>query len=774
MCPNGDCSDSYNGGIGPSTLPDCGSCGNCQDCIEPEVVHVKRKPFFSKCEYVIDTLKEFILKNTGNPVNCTLQFAAPSINNNTVILNVANFTGAVEFSKDGVFFKDSAVFDGLACGTQQFFARQKNNPNCIISTTVDITYNCQCIPNWQNTENPPLTDCIGNVVHYRQSDGCGKTEWRPSQPAIPCGCISNWVPTTQPATTRCREGFVETRITDGCGNYDWRREVTTCVDPNQCLTPVFSPTMNILQATCNSQGQILDNASAVLSGISQADKWAIWPGISYSGANYANATPFTGPTLAITNLKGFSYDNSYVLRLFNGSDQCYIDKPFTVIGTTCQPECQLPGYTFAIEQPSCNGNVSNANGVLRLENYNRATHWQLCEGSVFTCTPNFNAANKITGTGIIYVAKNISFSAGQPYRYFTLRVYNGSAGCFSDATVKFDNPCFGTAPTCLPPTLFSASGIQPTCNGSTPNNNAAISLMAIGNATKYGYSQGTTYNGPLYGSAISFVGQDLTISGLPGSANGVNYVVRLFNGSDQCVTDVPVSVPGINCSAPCVQPTSNNPVGTPASCSGSNINNNASISITGLQNATKYGYSQGSTYNGPAFASATSVVGGVISIPNLAGSNSATIYTVRIFNGSASCYVDKQVTIAGTTCGGNCTPPSFNLAATQPTSCNGEASGNNGKVTLSGLLNGTAYQVCINQNTFNCTPNYEGATPISGSAPVDVITNIDFTSSETTKRFWVRVYNNSADCYTDNYVDIANPCKSCCSMSINSAVLNNN
>jgi len=105
--------------------------------------------------------------------------------------------------------------------------------------------------------------------------------------------------------------------------------------------------------------------------------------------------------------------------------------------------------------------------------------------------------------------------------------------------------------------------------------------------------------------------------------------------------------------------------------------------------------------------------------------------------------------------------------------CAGEASSNDGKVVISGITNGTSYQLCIGQATFNCTPNFPGAIPISGSGPIEVITNIGFSAGESSRRIWVRVYNASENCFLQKSIDVPNPCKSCCDMEINSATVNN-
>lgn len=767
-------SNDINGcvGCGPlPPLPDCGSCGNCAGCVEPEIIHVRRNKFLDTCDYVVATIKEFVIKNANVGISCTLKFGTPIIVNNTVLLTAADYNGAVEYSRDGVLFQDSNFFGSLECGSHRFFIRQKNSIACIVSGYVDITYNCACIPNWTNTENPPLTDCINNVLHYRQSDGCGNVEWRASSPAQTCGCVPNWQPTTSPPTPECIDGFIHHRYSDGCGKFEWRRQSTTCDPANQCVTPGSAFAVSTQAATCNQQGQLLDNAVAVLTLITNADRYGIWPGATYQGPAYEEATPFTGQTLTINNLKGYQYDNSYVLRLYNKGNNCYLDKPINIIGTSCDPACQLPAYAFSKVDPTCTANVAANNGKLVLSNFASSTRWQLCEGATFTCPVNYNAATPISGGAAVDIATNIGFGLNQQYRDFTVRVYNGNASCFTDSTLRFSNPCFN-APSCIQPTVNNHSATQAGCSGATPLSNATIALTGINNGNRYGFSVGQTYSGSGYDNAIPFSGSSFTIAGLPGSQNDTNYVIRVFNGKNDCYVDIQETVPGVTCNVPCFEPTANTPVATAATCTGPTVNNDARIDITGIVNGGKYGYSAGISYSGPAFDNATMVVGGVISIANLVGSANQTTYTIRIFNNSNTCYEDFTVNVPGKTCNTPCVNPTFSIAATAPVGCTGEVSAQNGKVTISNIVNGTRWQICLD-TTFTCTENYAGATPFSGSGPIDVFTTAGFFAGEESRPFTVRVYNGSATCYTDHSVVMNNPCMSCCNMTIDSIELTN-
>ncbi|WP_461089712.1 DUF7507 domain-containing protein [Spirosoma gilvum] len=88
---------------------------------------------------------------------------------------------------------------------------------------------------------------------------------------------------------------------------------------------------------------------------------------------------------------------------------------------------------------------------------------------------------------------------------------------------------------------------------------------------------------------------------------------------------------------------------TAPTCTGSTANNNGKITLTAVSNADRYGVSTGSTYTGPAYASATTIgtlpINVQSNIPNTGGS-----YTIRLFNGITGCSKDTTITVAPVSC----------------------------------------------------------------------------------------------------------------------------
>lgn len=99
----------------------------------------------------------------------------------------------------------------------------------------------------------------------------------------------------------------------------------------------------------------------------------------------------------------------------------------------------------------------------------------------------------------------------------------------------------------------------------------------------------------------------------------------------------------------CTTPTNNTPTTTAGTCSGSILNNDAIITITGIANGDKAAISTAgaASFNGAAYASATAVSGGSITFSNLQhGAN----YIIRIYNASNTCYKDVPFTTATRSC----------------------------------------------------------------------------------------------------------------------------
>ena len=223
-------------------------------------------------------------------------------------------------------------------------------------------------------------------------------------------------------------------------------------------------------------------------------------------------------------------------------------------------------------------------------------------------------------------------------------------GCEIDYTVPYS----ACPPTCTLPTVGTPVVTQATCNaaGTAANNDASISITGITNATVYAYT--TDGSTPAFAGATAVSGGAINLTGLANPVAATTYKFRVFNGSATCYTDVTATLNPKTCTPTCITPVAKG-YGTPATCSGGTPNNDAKIELYAISNATKYGYSLGTSYTGVNYSAATNISGVTASITGLTSSGGNTTYTIRVFNGSDACFDDIQVIVPFSDCMTNCT-----------------------------------------------------------------------------------------------------------------------
>ncbi|MBC6994261.1 SBBP repeat-containing protein [Neolewinella lacunae] len=126
---------------------------------------------------------------------------------------------------------------------------------------------------------------------------------------------------------------------------------------------------------------------------------------------------------------------------------------------------------------------------------------------------------------------------------------NQATRAYASAKVTYTYEC---AAVCVNPTA-TLTPTAATCTGSTANNDGTITLAAATNATHYGVSLGATYTGPttIAGATAFDAGADLPLDIITNAPNvGATYVVRLFNGADDCFVDEVVMVAANSCGPP--------------------------------------------------------------------------------------------------------------------------------------------------------------------------------------------------------------------------------
>lgn len=146
----------------------------------------------------------------------------------------------------------------------------------------------------------------------------------------------------------------------------------------------------------------------------------------------------------------------------------------------------------------------------------------------------------------------------------------------------------------------------------------------------------TGYQWYLNGTMIDGANNQTYVSSTVGT-----YTYTALDGNSCPVT---LCCPIVLTVCPCVQPTANF-VPIPAKCLNLVPQDDGRIVLTAFTNADRFGVNLGNTYSGPAYAAAT-IITGIdqdlqTGIPNVGGGT----YTVRIFNGSNTCFRDYVITV---------------------------------------------------------------------------------------------------------------------------------
>lgn len=677
---------------------DCNCPEPCTDCIAPDTMIVRNIAKPSLCEDIMD-----LIGGGNEGPGCEIKMAGAIISGTTITLTVVGSNGAVEFSRDGVSWQDSPTFSNQPAGPHKYFAREKRNNACVAASYTTVPGCATPAPSvispvnyvvgqsaqplsatgvalkWYTSPSggtgsslvtTPITTTPGTTLYYvsQTLNGCEGPRAIIQVIVSGSGCTPGTVVDVVPQQTQCVGGFIQIRTTDGC-TQAWRTTTTTCGTPGACVIPSGPVFVQTVSSTCSQAGQFLNNGHFEYGPVTGGDRYALWlPTSGLPRPTYSQSTVIpTGGYIVVTGVPGSDVDKSYRLIIFNQTTECYLEKIANFGYTVCDANCVQPFFQFEKTDPTCNGEASVSNGQLKMTNVANGTRYQVCVGATFSCPSNYDTATPITSPASTNIVNNVGFTAGEEYRDYNVRVFNGGPNCFTTLAYRFNNPCYATA---------------------------------------------------------------------------------------------------------CVTPTAGNNVVTQATCAGVNVvNNNAAVNIPSVANANRYGYSSGTVYSGVDYASAVNITGGQINITSLAGSANTTTYVVRIFNGRNDCYIDRAVSIPGKTCQETCVNPVFTIGGLDPT-CNSGVSNSNGNVSINNIANGNRYQVCPN-STFNCTANYDTATPFTGVGPIAVVQNLGYTTGQEYKDFTVRVFNGSVACYTDHSLRTYNPCFVCCTMGVSSVELNN-
>lgn len=190
---------------------------------------------------------------------------------------------------------------------------------------------------------------------------------------------------------------------------------------------------------------------------------------------------------------------------------------------------------------------------------------------------------------------------------------------------------------------------------STMSNRYGDAMSSLENAAALGgiaYKSGTNEFIAVTVDAISASTNGIVVMSQAGAVldnqDLVTYAANPLLGSKGlALGDVEIGTQGVVavCTIPTIVMTQ-----LPATCSTSGTpNNDGALAVITAANADRYGVSAGSTYAGPAYASATFLINFPDTlqknIPNTGG-----VYTIRYFSGDDACFKDTTITVAAVTC----------------------------------------------------------------------------------------------------------------------------
>lgn len=436
---------------------------------------------------------------------------------------------------------------------------------------------------------------------------------------IPVGGV---ITTTLPNTS----GSYTVRIyhaTDDACFVDRTVNITAAV----CCT-IPTTTATTTNATCTGPTANTDGKITIV-GFTAGQRYQYTSGATFSGTKIPTsitAIP-TGGVVATTLANTAS---SYTVRIYDATDNtCFVDR---IVGTTVT-DCSCP----MVEAPAV-GNASRCGTGTVV-----ASITTLCAtGSTLKIFSNSTLTTDVTSTFTVAVSNVTSPSILATATYYAACVDNTFTSCKStgDSFIL----------TITPPPTATASATQPSCTGTNSPNNGGLTIAGFTAGQRYQYTSGATFTGTATPASITAIPVGGVIASTLANTTG-SYTIRIYDATDDaCFIDRTINITAVAC---CTTPTAKG-YGVPATCSNGSANNDASINLYNLANVTKYGYSIGLTYTGSAFASATTASGTTATITGLSGASTNITYTIRVFNGSNTCFDDIQVTVPFVGCNTSC------------------------------------------------------------------------------------------------------------------------
>ena len=337
-----------------------------------------------------------------------------------------------------------------------------------------------------------------------------------------------------------------------CDDKAWLSSPVTYVE-GTCVTTTYQDDGEFQQGVIDTSGTVdkVGVSTALAEGAVVGD---------YDGPNYAAAGVYTN-TLANTIVGSLvNGPNDYVVRFYQGSDDCFTSFVVNVPETDCA--CQLD-YTLTGNQATCSNVVELDDGTIVLSGYTNVTHFGISsEGALTYDGPTTVATATAVSTDPEDLVIGIPNSSGGQTSYI-IRLFGTTDVCFEDTEViVLDQSCECDGPDATSTGTYTAG----TCDSMSglPNDDGAVIWKlvpgtAAPNADRYLIVQGTSITGGLtYATATALP----SATGVQGTGfeyilksdvptAGETYTFRIYDGDDSCFVDKTVTVPGTICAFDC-------------------------------------------------------------------------------------------------------------------------------------------------------------------------------------------------------------------------------
>ncbi len=314
---------------------------------------------------------------------------------------------------------------------------------------------------------------------------------------------------------------------------------------------------------------------------------------------------------------------------------------------------------------TCGATSPNDDAGVLIQNFAPGNRYDYNEGDSYTGSATYAAGStEVPGDGIIPNFPNPATATDYSFRVF-------QEGCHSDFTVTLE-PKY----CCVIPTGGMLATTPATCDGTTANNDAQITLTGVSGGIKAGISEGANYSGPDFASANDLTGGEFTFTGLSNPLVAQTYTVRVYKDAT-CFMDLQTALFNETCIVPCTPPNGVTLTSTIATCAGTTKNTDAIIQVTNVNGGDRVGMSPSITYSGPDYDAASDLVNGSYTFTGINTPDGTQIYTVRVFNTSNGCYIDETIEIEDPECGPCRHPSAFVISVGENV---GEDDGTNNQI----------------------------------------------------------------------------------------------